>query len=315
MVKKRGIIAANGPQRGLHIDPRMVPVVPDPDRMPHNAPMKIAVFSDVQGNLPAMEAAMEHIRAWRPDLVILNGDLVNRGPSSSGCLDLFEEQRRSEAWLPVRGNHEDYILHCGETSADSELEGAMRSFADWTARQLGARADRLRRWPDHLCLHGPAGDWIHCTHGSLAGNRDGISSSVPDRELPGRVPEDVALFVTAHTHKPLERTFRDVRILNVGSVGSPFDGDPRASYARIEHRASGWKTAIVRLPYDREQTARDFRESGFLDQGGPLAGFIFEEWRHARLMLPLLKERYLQALTRGEITLERAVHEFLRDLE
>ena len=96
----------------------------------------------------------------------------------------------------MRGNHEDYILHCGESAPDSELDGAMRSFADWTARQLGARADRLRNWPDHLCLHGPAGDWIHLTHGSLVGNRDGISPSVPDSELPGRVPDDVALFVT-----------------------------------------------------------------------------------------------------------------------
>ena len=277
--------------------------------------MKIAVFSDVQGNLPAMETAVEHIRAWRPDLVILNGDLVNRGPSSSECLELFEGQRRSAGWLPVRGNHEDYILHCGENAPDSELDGAMRSFADWTARQLGARADRLRSWPDHLCLHGPAGDWIHLTHGSLAGNRDGISSSVPDSDLPGRVPDDVALFVTAHTHKPLERTFRGVRILNVGSVGSPFDGDPRSCYARIEHSNSGWKTELVRIEYDRERAARDFRQTGFLEQGGPLASFIFEEWRRARLMMPLFKQRYQKPLVQGDIELGQAVADFLKSLD
>ena len=45
--------------------------------------MKIAVFSDVQGNLAAFETVVEHIQAWRPDLVLMNGDLVNRGPSSS----------------------------------------------------------------------------------------------------------------------------------------------------------------------------------------------------------------------------------------
>jgi len=277
--------------------------------------MKIAVFSDVQGNLPAMETAVEHIRGWRPDLIILNGDLVNRGPSSSDCLELFESRRVCEGWLPVRGNHEDYVLHCGDSAPGSDLDGAMRSFADWTARQLGERAELLRNWPDHLCLHGPAGDWVHLTHGSLAGNRVGISPSLADSELPGRVPDDVALFVIAHTHKAHERSFRGVRILNVGSVGSPFDGDPRASYARIEHRNSGWRTDIVRLPYDRERTARDFRDSGFLDQGGPLAGFIFEEWRRARLMMPQFKARYLRALTDGEITLEQAVKEFLASLD
>jgi hypothetical protein len=44
--------------------------------------MKIAVFSDAQGNLPAMEAVMEDILAWGPDLVVMNDDLVNRGPLS-----------------------------------------------------------------------------------------------------------------------------------------------------------------------------------------------------------------------------------------
>ena len=56
--------------------------------------MKIAVFSDVQGNLPAMEATVEHIRAWRPDLVILNGDLVNHAfnvSESQGAIALQSE--------------------------------------------------------------------------------------------------------------------------------------------------------------------------------------------------------------------------------
>lgn len=277
--------------------------------------MKLAVFSDVQGNLPAMEAAVEHICAWRPDLVILNGDLVNRGPSSTDCLNLFEELRSSEGWLPVRGNHEDYILHCGTCAPESDLDASLRRFADWTTQQLGDLAESLRDWPDHLCLHGPANDWVHVTHGSLAGNRIGISARIPDEELPRRVPEDVDLFVVAHTHKPLEREFRGVRILNVGSVGSPFDGDPRSCYGRIEHRNSGWKTELVRLEYDRGRTERDFRQSGFLDQGGPIAGVIFEEWRRARMLMPMFKARYRELLIEGKISVEQAVQELLSNID
>lgn len=277
--------------------------------------MKIAVFSDVQGNLPAMEHTVEHIRAWRPDWVIMNGDLVNRGPSSADCLTLFNGLQNSVGWLPVRGNHEDYILHCKAHPPAPGLDADMRSFADWTTQQLGDLAESLCDWPDHLCLQGPANNWVHITHGCLAGNRIGISASVPDEDLPGRVPDDVELFVVAHTHKPLEREFRGVRILNVGSVGSPFDGDPRSCYARIEHRNSGWKTELVRLAYDREYAARDFRESGFLDQGGPLAGFIFEEWRRARLMMPLFKQRYQKSLLQGDIKLEQAVADFIKSLD
>ena len=277
--------------------------------------MKIAVFSDVQGNLPAMQTVVEHIRRWDPDLVVMNGDLVNRGPSSDRCLELFLQLRDEAGWLPVRGNHEDYVLHCSDNEPDSTLDLDMRRFADWTARQLGPLAESLRDWPDHLCLHGPADDWLHCTHGSMAGNRIGISASIADEDLAPRVPSDVHLFVVAHTHKPLEREYQGVRILNVGSAGSPFDEDPRASYPQIEHRHGRWQTRIVRLDYDRDQTERDFRQSGFLDEGGPLARFIFEEWRRARLMMPHFRERYRQPLLAGELDLHTAVERFLAQVD
>jgi predicted phosphodiesterase len=273
--------------------------------------MKIAVLSDIQGNLPAMEAAVEHIQTWAPDLVIMNGDLVNRGPDSLGCLRLLEGLRRSAGWLPLRGNHEDFVLHCAAHPPDSVLDADMRRFADWTVAQLGEHIRPLTDWPDHLCLPGPTGDWIHCTHGSMAGNRDGISQSIPDQALAGRVPEDVALFVVAHTHKPLERIFRGVQIVNVGSVGSHFDGDVRASYARIEHRGGRWHTHLVRLHYDRERADRDFHDSGFLDQGGPLASLVHREWLSARLLMPEFRACYLAPLRAGAITLEGAVRTFL----
>ncbi len=278
------------------------------------AAMKITVFSDVQGNLPAMEVAVAHIRDWRPDLVVMNGDLVNRGPASDACLDLFRTLQDDEGWLPLRGNHEDYVLHCDRHPPHSSLDRAMRRFADWTAERLGGRLEALRKWPDHLCLQGPGDTWVHITHGSLLGNRDGISASVPDERLAQRVPEDTDLFVVAHTHKPLERDFRGTRILNVGSVGSPFDGDPRASYGQIEYRDGRWRMRIIRLAYDRQRTERDFHESGFLEQGGPLAEFIYQEWLRASLMMPLLRARYLQPIVQGEMALEQAVQEFLRNL-
>ncbi len=221
--------------------------------------MKIAIFSDVQANLPAMETAVEQILAWHPDLVVMAGDLVNRGPSSLACLELFDRLRQERGWLPVKGNHEAWILRCAREAPKTELEEQMRRFADWTYRQLRPRIEALEGWPDHLCLHG--GDdasWIHVTHGTMASNRQGISLNVPDEEIRGTLPPDLALFVTAHTHRPLERVLDGTPILNVGSVGSPFDGDPRGSYALLEPRAGRWHWEIVRFEYDRERAERDF---------------------------------------------------------
>ncbi|WP_295408423.1 metallophosphoesterase family protein [uncultured Thiocystis sp.] len=278
--------------------------------------MKVAIFSDVQANLPAMETAVERILAWNPDLVVMAGDLVNRGPTSLGCLELFDQLRRERGWLPVQGNHETWILRCAREAPRTELEEQMRRFADWTYRQLRPRIAAMQDWPDHLCFHGGRDDtWVHVTHGTMASNRQGISVNVPDEDLRGALPPDIALFVTAHTHRPLERVLDGTPILNVGSVGSPFDGDPRGSYALLELRAGRWHWEIVRFEYDRARAERDFRESGFIDEGGPLARILFEEWLRATLLMPRWRRDYEPAVLAGERPLEPAVAEFLALLD
>jgi len=275
--------------------------------------MKVAIFSDVQANLPAMEVAVEQILDWDPDLVVMDGDLVNRGPSSLDCLELFETLRRSRGWLPVKGNHEAWILRCGREPPRTELEADMRRFADWTHRQVRERISALEGWPDHLCFHGSHdASWVHVTHGTMAGNRHGITASAPDEAIRGQLPADVALFVTAHTHRPLQRELDGIPILNVGSVGSPFDGDPRGSYARLQERRGRWEWEIVRFEYDRGRAERHFRDSGFIEEGGPLARILFEEWRQARLLMPHWRRGFEAAVLAGERELGPSVDAFLR---
>ena len=68
--------------------------------------MKIAVLSDIHGNLPALEAVTEHLEKWSPDIVILNGDIVNRGPLSKECLDFVLQK----PWHIIKGNHEEFVI-------------------------------------------------------------------------------------------------------------------------------------------------------------------------------------------------------------
>jgi predicted phosphodiesterase len=277
--------------------------------------MKVAVFSDVQANLPAMQEAVAHIEAWQPDLVVMAGDLVNRGPDSLGCLELFDQKRRESGWLPVNGNHEVWVLHCGREAPASDGEREIRRFADFAWRQVAERPELLRDWPDHLCLQPPGADaWLHVTHGTMAGNRDGITPGTSDASLIGKLPEGVALFVTGHTHRPHQRRTQDMDVVNVGSIGSPFDGDPRASYGQFTWRNGSWHTRIVRFAYDRERAARDFEDSGFLDQGGPLARMIYLEWQRATLLMSEWRRRYQQAVLDGEISLAHSVDSYLREV-
>jgi len=274
--------------------------------------MKVAIFSDVQANLPAMEAAVERIMAWGPDMVVMAGDLVNRGPKSLDCLELFDHLRRKHGWLPVQGNHETWVLRCGREAPRSQLESETRRFADWTYAQVAPRIEAMTGWPDHLCFPGTdSDDWVHVTHGTMASNREGITTSAPDAALRGKLPPDIALFVTAHTHRPLERVLDGTPILNVGSVGSPFDGDPRGSYALLQWQGGRWRWKIERFEYDRAQADRDFWDSGFIEEGGPLARVLYEEWRQARLLMPRWRTEYEPAVLAGERELRPAVDEFL----
>jgi len=68
--------------------------------------MKIAILSDIHGNLPALQAVAADIERWQPDLVVVNGEIVNAGPCSPSCIHLMHQQA-SFGWQVLRRNHED----------------------------------------------------------------------------------------------------------------------------------------------------------------------------------------------------------------
>lgn len=281
--------------------------------------MKLAAFSDVQGNLQAFEQAVALIEAWQPDLVVNAGDLLNRGPDSGACLELFEHYRRRHGWLPVLGNHEVWTIRWGREGARSPLEQVMYAFTDWTWRQVEPLAATLDTWPDHLCFDAPgerpqqgAGHWVHVAHGTLAGHRDGVSARATDDSLRGKLPEDLALYITGHTHKVHQRRIFGMELVNVGSVGSPFDGDVRGSLGFFEFRQGRWHTEIRRFDYDRALSERRYEDSGFLDQGGPLVRIILREWQQARPILASWRRQYEAGVLSGEIDLEWSVEQFLQ---
>ncbi|PQJ95558.1 metallophosphoesterase family protein [Chromatium okenii] len=276
--------------------------------------MKVAIFSDVQANLPAMQMAATQMLAWRPDLVIMAGDLVNRGPSSLACVEYFDELRRYHGWLPVMGNHESWMLRCANSPPKTGMEEVLQRFAAWTYQQIQPRMSALENWPDHLCFHGDhEQSWVHVTHASMISNRFGITANITEEQIHDALPPDIALFVTAHTHRPMHSILNGVPILNVGSVGSPFDGDVRGSYARLEWRSGCWHSEIVRFDYDRVQAERDFWELGFIDGGGPVARILFEEWRQARPLMSRWRNNYEPAVLAGERDANAAVTAFLAE--
>lgn len=275
--------------------------------------MKIAVLSDVHGNLPALQRVLEDIGDWQPERVIVNGDLLSRGPCSLAVLQALEAYHLPVT--PLRGNHENFLLYLRDhppSPASPTYE--MDRFALWTVAQLGDELERVIRWDDHVDMEELEGGSLHITHGSRMGDRHGIHQEISDEELVGRLGDPRDLFVASHTHRPFTRRFEGRLIVNTGSVGQPFDGDTRACYIRLHFTAGSWREEVVRVSYDRERAARDFYDSGFIEGAGPFGELIMQEFKQARVLVGPWRARYLERIRAGAISVTDALSEYRNDI-
>lgn len=275
--------------------------------------MKIAVLSDIHGNVPALQAVLDDVERWRPDQVVVNGDLVSRGPYSLQCVRLLQERVPDCRFLT--GNHEIFVLYCADNPPPPEPSHPdLQRFARWTCERLGPDVlAQIRRWDDHIDLDGlDGGASFHITHGSRRGNRDGIHADLDDEALAHKLGDPRDLFVGSHTHRPMVRRLQHTLVVNTGSVGQPFDNDPRSAYGRFTFQNGYWRAEIARVAYDKAQAERDFFESGFIHGGGPLAKIIHLELRQSRMHVGIWMRRYLERLNEGELSVAEGVDEYLR---
>jgi predicted phosphodiesterase len=254
---------------------------------------RIAVISDIHGNVPALEAVMADLERVAPDEVLVGGDLVGRGPEGA------EVVRRIAAtgWATIRGNHEEYLLEFRRGQVPAQwLHAAEWSAARWMAGELGAEE---AAWIDGLpfSLASRLAPGLRLVHGTPRSTREGIGPWLSDELLAGHLAEvEESLLVCAHTHRPLERAVPGGLVVNVGSVGLPFNRDRRAQYAIFEPRAGGgvnggrWRVELRQVEYDLARTFEVYERTGFLAEGGVTARLLRMELEHAvPILVPFLK--------------------------
>lgn len=276
--------------------------------------MKLAVVSDIHGNRPALEAVLAQVERWQPDLTLVNGDVVNRGPNSRLCWESIQTRVTHQGWHYTLGNHEEYVLSWERETPRTAIEKEIHQSSFWTYTQLQGRLAELKQMSTHFTCYAPDGSELRATHASMRHNRDGIMPGAPQEEIQQQIAPAPDVFVTSHTHRFFVRQVGGCQVVNSGSVGCPLDGNPQAGYAQIVWQKGTWRTTLVRLPYDRDQADRDFHTSGYLRQGGAMAALLYQEWKWARSFIPHWSRQYEAAVLAGALSLAASVQRYLESV-
>ncbi len=231
--------------------------------------MRIAIFSDVHGNLTALEAVLGHIKRQDPDLILFAGDLCVFGARPGDCV----QRLREEDIASVFGNTDSWISNQPLLSDDITAEKQARSqnidtAVDWTLAQMDEMdLAWLRALPFHRRVSPtphPRDDLL-IVHANPQDVDQPIHPTDPlQQELYGEVKQsdddlrplllDVLAGVIGfgHVHIPNVRQWRDLTLANISSVSLPLDGDSRAKYGLLTWD-DGWTVEHQRVEYDVDQ--------------------------------------------------------------
>lgn len=215
---------------------------------------RIAVFSDVHGNAVALDAVRKAVKAARPDAILVAGDHVMNGPDPAGCVDALREFQAEGAFI-VQGNTDVAVADFDYGAAFPWLTDGVpeqiRTAAEWAHEALGAeRLEWLRGLPSErrLRLEDTLVLVCHASPGSQTQGFDkALDANVSMERAAGT---DARVIVCGHTHLPEVRDLGWKVIVNDGSAGWVFDGDPTASWAMIDIVGEDVTTEIKRASFD-----------------------------------------------------------------
>lgn len=228
--------------------------------------MRVAVFSDVHGNSIALDAVLADVTAaGGADAYWFVGDAAALGFDPVGSVERIAALPNLTA---VRGNTDRLTISDDPEAnatfvklAAEDPDAAVRTFAivrtfDWTRGAITSAG--LFDWFADLPLEAraelPDGTRVLLVHAAPGTDEGaGITTGQTDEEL-GELLDgiDADLMFVGHTHKPLDRTVGEVRVINLGSVSNPTTEELRAMWTLLEGDESGYRVERRLVEYDRD---------------------------------------------------------------
>ncbi len=222
---------------------------------------RIAIISDVHGNIPALQAVFADIRSRSITRIICLGDMIGKGPNPDLAVDMV----RARCELVIMGNWEQGVLD------RDNLPPGFKAVAEWTAQKVGSERELYIRSLPYSADLLLSGKLVRLFHSSAKGiyhrvqqhhaleERLAMFENTPATGTPasGRCPDIVGY---GDIHQAYVQNFLGKTLFNCGSVGNPLE-IPQAAYAILEgaidsEQSAPFSLQLVRLPYDRELAIR-----------------------------------------------------------
>lgn len=225
--------------------------------------MRIAVISDIHGNLSALQAVLKHISRREVEMIYCTGDLVGYVPFPNEVIDLLKENK-----IPVvMGNYDDAIGNrrfiCGCDYKDEQARALGKKSIIWTRENVTEEnKEYLRNLPAEICFRAGKFD-VMIVHGSPLQLNEYLDQGTKTDYLPELLhifQRDV--LICGHTQVPYHKALNSGKhVINAGSVGKPKHGDPHASYVIIEF-GNTVEVCVQKVAYDVESMAMAVEISG-----------------------------------------------------
>lgn len=249
--------------------------------------MRIAIVSDIHGNLTALEAVLADLRRTSPDLILHGGDLADAGARPAEIVDLI----RDLGWPGVLGNTDEMHFRPESLTEFAEQSPAMRTFLPVIEEMSAATRELLGperlAWLSNLPRNLQRGP-LMLVHASPENLWRAPAPEASDTELEAVYgPLSAPITVYAHIHRSfvrrIDRTAGDsiLIVANTGSVSLSYDGDLRASYLLIDASEAVPMPTIRRVEYDLEKEIRALSMSAL-----PHADWIERTLTSGRLQMP-----------------------------
>jgi putative phosphoesterase len=219
--------------------------------------MRIAVLSDVHGNLLGLDACLADLEAQGgADAIVVAGDLCLDGPKPKKVLQRIDEIGAA----CVLGNKDRFLV---EETPSKTFDASETAQIAWTRREIGERClTWLKDLPFAMRI-GEDGNQLLIVHANAVSDDEYIWPDADDRALQRLIGDDAATAVAfGHLHIPFARNWHGKLLVNVSSAGLPKDGDPRAGYAIFTERDGGWQVKHRRVAFDVKKVATQLADCG-----------------------------------------------------